>query len=271
MAKRARPANFKSLPYDSGVRLEPGQTFIAGEDCPLSELWNNTLSNFRNLRGAILRGSFDVENELVLLLLLHVHGPNAVLRPTERSSEHEQTLRGRTFGELIREAQPAILASFTDHRRPEIFRALASVKRVRDLMAHQPMWLTPVNAECGTIPGGPKLRTVGFDVEIADNDFIWTVDDDQAAAWLSDQRDLATRLALERLSREGIDSGPAGLDDPDHPILLYFDGPLNHEKGRIRCVRHGAMPDFERMPGPELQTNVSGVMTVRAWEATKIL
>lgn len=270
MARRKRPAQFAGMLYDASIRIERGETVVAAEDFPLRELIREAVNGFRRTRGAILAGLFDVENELVLAVIMHQFGVEALSRRTDETEAREKALRGMTFGALLTTATPAVDASFGKKGKVAVLTQLYEMKRVRDMMAHQPMWLKPVNAECGTIPGGFRLRTIGFEVQIADEKHIWTIDDTQLLIWLRAQQEVAMRLALQRLNRLEALPDTMSSEAVTNPIALFFEGEINHGEARIRIIHHGSpVPDFERLPGPRLRTGSDLAVIVQGHATTR--
>ena len=126
--------------------------------------------------------SFGIENELILLALADEFGSNDhgtvgsdyFLREQEWRENHSLERKIDRVKPIIRKLRPKEAAD-------EIIQKLAEYRHLRNLLAHYPCWLEPVNKE-----GVTKLedqRTIALKLFIADRQHVWEIDPPQAIEW----------------------------------------------------------------------------------------
>jgi hypothetical protein len=140
----------------------------------------------------------------------------------------------------IDRAKPIIRARRSADDADTIVHKLADYRELRNLLAHYPCWLEPVNRE-----GVIKLeeqRTVALKLYISDKNYVWEVDTAQAIEW--SELLLFVRVSIENIRRE-IVGAP----------LLKPDGSLPEQKPKdLPSPRGGAAVEQEIKHGGISQT-----------------
>jgi hypothetical protein len=202
----------ETLPGDGWIRLAPGATFALHKDTSLSPSLVDLRKWMNDIRGGVLSLSFGIENELILLALADEFGSNdhgAVgsdyfLREQEWREDH-------SLKRKIGRVKPIIRKLRTKGVAEEIIQKLAEYRDLRNLLAHYPCWLEPVNKEGVTRP--EDQRTIALTLFIADRQHIWEIDPPQAAEW-------NTLIHFVRVSVENVRREIVGAP------LLNADGSL---------------------------------------------
>jgi hypothetical protein len=87
---------------------------------------------------------------------------------------------------------------------------LANCREARNLMAHYPCWIEPVNDE-------QKDRTVALKLLIGDRHHVWDLNADQAKDWVN--LFLEVRRELIRLRHELVGADPPVFEDNSLSII----------------------------------------------------
>jgi hypothetical protein len=172
----------ESLPGDGWIRLAPGATFAWHEDTLLRPSLEDLRKWMNDIRGGVLSLSFGIENELILLALADEFGSNDhgtvgseyFLREQGWREDHSLERKIDRVKPIIRKLRPKEAAD-------EIIQKLTKYRHLRNLLAHYPCWLEPVNKE-----GVAKLedqRTIALKLFIADRQHVWEIDPPQATEW----------------------------------------------------------------------------------------
>jgi hypothetical protein len=196
---RKQRVNVESIPIDGGIRLIPGAYAAFDVDTPFSPSYGELVKWMTDIRGGVLVASFGIENELILMPLADEFGSNdkgAVgsdyfLREQEWREQH-------SLKRKIDRVKPIIRKRGSPEQADRIIQKLAEYRELRNLLAHYPCWLEPVNQEGITEP--EKWRTIGLKLYIADRNYVWEVDAQQAKKW--NDLLLFVRVAVENIRRE---------------------------------------------------------------------
>jgi len=196
--RKARGA-IESLPGDGWIRLAPGATAAFHDDTPLKPSLFELRKWMKDIRGGVLSLSFGIENELVLLALADEFGSNDLgaagsdyfLREQQWREEHSLK---RNIGRV----KPIIRMRRTSGDADLIIQKLAEYRELRNLLAHYPCWLEPVNRE--GVMELEQQRTIALKLYIADRNNVWDVDPPQAKEW--DDLIRFVRVSIENVRRE---------------------------------------------------------------------
>ena len=183
------------------IRLAPGATLAFHEDTPMKPSYGELRAWMNNIRSGVLSASFGIENEMVLLALADEFGTNDrasigseyFLREQGWRENHSLERKIDRIKPIVRRLRPSEIAD-------EAIQKLAEYRHLRNLLAHYPCWLEPVNRE-----GATKLedeRTIALKLFIADRHHLWEIDTSQAVEWDSLMR--FVRIAVENIRRELI-------------------------------------------------------------------
>jgi hypothetical protein len=202
-----------SVPGDGLIRHAPGMKFTLREDTPISPTIGELHKWMNDIRGAVLSASFGIENELVLLALADEFGTNDHGSVGIEYFEREQGWREEhSLGRKIDRVKSIIRKCRTKEAADEIIQKLVEYRDLRNLLAHYPCWLEPVNRD-----GVTKIEeegTISLILFIADRQHVWEIDREQAATW----RELIrfVRISVENLRREKL-GAPILNDDGSLP------------------------------------------------------
>jgi hypothetical protein len=152
-----------------------------------------------DIRGGVLSLSFGVENELILLALADQFGSNDhggvgsdyFLREQEWREDH-------SLERKIGRVRPIIRRLRTKELADVIIQKLAEYRHLRNLLAHYPCWLEPLNKE--GVTNLEDQRTIALRLFIADRQHVWEIDPPQATAWNTLIH--FVRISVENLRRE---------------------------------------------------------------------
>ena len=212
----------------------------------------------------MLARAFPTGNELILLLLLAEFQCLDAKTADENFRDREQYLRSETLGKLVNSAR---INALPEGRCSEPMRDLAETLRVRNALAHQPCWLRPVNdPDAGKIAGSVRQRTVAFVLCIADDKFIWEVDEDQESVWRSLFDPTAECLRAIRIEAAAKLANQPGKNHSQHvPVFVVLPAgrPIPNPETRIIQIYVGDEPnDPPLVPGTPLKKRWGGRMTI---------
>jgi len=191
--KRKR-LEFEANLIDGGIQLAPGAYFSWREDIPLSPNHDELLAAMARLRSGILSDVFGLENDLIHVELaaryLHGGGQDA---PAGYSDADLKLREEHSLGNKIKRVKAIIRANRDQNAGDWLVQGLAECREVRNLMAHYPCWMEPINDD-------ERRITVGLKLFIGDRHHIWELGEDDAQHWsklfLEVRRELI-RLRLE--------------------------------------------------------------------------
>jgi hypothetical protein len=194
----------ESLPGDGWVRLVPGAFFELHADRPLKPNMQELLLWMRNIRAGVLSASFGIENELILMALAGEFGSNDHGSVSSSYFKREQEIReDHNLERKIARVKPIIRRLREKKDADKLIQNLSSYRDLRNLLAHYPCWLEPVNDV-------EQQRTVALKLFIGDRTHIWEIDEAQATEW--DSLITNVRIAIENVRRELIGAEPLGPD-----------------------------------------------------------
>lgn len=200
--------SIESLPGDGWVRLAPGEFFEWHVDRPLKPNLYELRHWMTNIRGGVLSASFGIENELILLALADEFGSNDHGSVGSDYFAREQGWReDHRLETKIERVKPVIRARRPKEEADKIIQKLADYRHLRNLLAHYPCWLEPVNDV-------ESRQTIALRLFIADRSYVWEIDHAQAVEW--DALMTFVRVSVENVRRE-IVGAPALLDDGSLP------------------------------------------------------
>jgi hypothetical protein len=213
---RRKRDNIRLLPGDGWIELEPGEWVVFTDDAPISPSSIDLNAWMQRIRGGILAEAFSFENNLIQLDLTIKFPPHECENPTDDYLEEEQKLREEhSLKRKIERAKPIVRAHWEPVRAERLVQKLADCRIIRNLMAHYPSWLTPVNDEARRI-------TVSLKLCIADRYHVWEIDEAQVREWsqllLESQQEL---IALRML----ILGKPVPVFAPGSTSVLQADTP----------------------------------------------
>jgi hypothetical protein len=239
--------NLESQSVDGSIRLVPGALVAFHVDTPLTPSLYELKKWMGDIRGGVLSASFGIENELLLLALAQEFGSNnhgAV--GSDYFVREQQWREEHSLKRKIERVKPIIRARKGSDEADNIIQKLAEYRELRNLLAHYPCWLEPVNREGITEPD--KQRTIALKLFIADQNYIWEVDAAQATEWSN--LILFVRVAVENIRREMIgapllkaDGSPPAPErtGPAPPRGTPFEGKIEHGG-----VSQPVFPDLRR-------------------------
>jgi hypothetical protein len=195
--KRKRD-RFELVPMDGWVLLSPGMWVSVNLDPPPSPHVPELQVWMRNLRGYVLSEVFGLENELILLELAAEFGvtdptlPGRFAKDQELREEHSLERKIARAKVIIRQRRDGIAAD-------RLIQQLGECREVRNLMAHYPCWMEPVNDE-------QRRITVSFKLYIGDRTHIWNLEEGDVKHWVATY--VEVRRELIRLRHEVIGAEP---------------------------------------------------------------
>jgi hypothetical protein len=188
--------NIGSVAGDGQICLAPGQFWEFHVDRPIKPSYGELIEWMRQMRGGVLSTSFSIENELILLALAHKFGTNDHGKAGSEYFAQEQEWREEhSLDRKIERVKPIIRERRDKTAADEIVQKLSQYRELRNLFAHYPYWLEPVNDEA-------TKQTVGLKVFIADRTHRWEVDVAQATEW--DSLLSFVRISVENVRREMV-------------------------------------------------------------------
>lgn len=195
--KFARPAGFRVMPEDGLIRLGPQESLHIDARSLPDPSHDDALATVRRARATILALTFAVENELVITILADKFNTRDPQYGGPKYLKEEAWLRRLTLGAHV-------IATIKILRRENILTEtlridLQGLLAARNALAHRPCWLEPLRST----PNGMATAFIG---KIANDEHIWSVDDQQIEEWESlIGRCLAVRdAATEMLSKREI-------------------------------------------------------------------
>jgi hypothetical protein len=183
-----------SVAFDGGIKLAPGEFLSLHKDRPISPSAAELQQWMAWFRGVVLSTSFGIENEMILLALADEFGANDLT--TSDYFNREQTWReDHRLEPKIERVKPIIRRRRSQSEADKIIQGLASYRHLRNLLAHYPCWLEPVN-------DAESMQTKAFTLCIADRSYVWEVDTEQATEW--HRLLIFARVSVENVRREII-------------------------------------------------------------------
>jgi len=172
-------------PYDGWVSLRPGETMSLAVDTQPNPSMQEQQNLIKHMRGAVLGHGFDIENTLIQVQLAATFGTlDSGIGGQVFQEAEEKLRRDPSLERKIDNAKPVIRSNIEAKEANKLIQDLAEYRRLRHLMAHRPCWLEgDWDPDAGNIAGFPKGRTTGFRLYIADESFVWLVDEAQAQEW----------------------------------------------------------------------------------------
>lgn len=173
MSRVPRPPGFQILPYDGLLRLGPGEILSLAIEALPNPSHDDAAALVLHARGKFLAACFAVDNELILLQLADQFSTTDPSFGGTDFLSAEAQLRKKTLGQNVSAAVP-ILGK--ENAPKDLISDLRELVVVRNLFAHQPSWLTPINVEG---------LTTGFMGCLANENYIWMVDGQQVEDWMA--------------------------------------------------------------------------------------
>ena len=191
-------------PRDGWLLVRAGETVVIDHDSEMSPHPRELTERIRQIRGAVLSASFDLESLVETCITTYFLGADPA-----RTDRHEamavMILRDMRFEKKIQVLQ-AIFRRFP--HEAAAFRTfsdrLGKARQVRNLMAHHPCWLEPI-----TGPG--SRRAIGFRAYISRGSQVWEITPAQADQW---QRMLSDAIALAEGFARALAGPPATPPPP---------------------------------------------------------
>ena len=197
--RRKARENIEWVGADGWIRLVSGAIVAFHVDTPIKPSLCELRKWMGDIRGGMLSLSFGIENELILLALAHEFGSN---NNGAVGSDHflrEHQWRGEhNLKRKIERVKPIIRAQRTSEEADTIIQKLAEYRELRNLLAHYPCWLEPVNRE--GVTELERQRTIALKLFIADQDYVWEIDGAQTVEW--NELMLFVRVSVENIRRE---------------------------------------------------------------------
>ena len=174
--KRKRDT-FEAVLIDGGIRLPPGMWVTFHVDTPFEPNLDQLQAWMIRTRGAVLSDIFGIENDLIHLQLAEKFGTiDHSVAPAEYF-DREQTLReDHSLHRKISGAKPIARKLLAGSEADKFVQDLASCREIRNLMAHYPSWLEPINDDL-------RQGTVGLRLFIGDRNHIWELEEKDVTAW----------------------------------------------------------------------------------------
>lgn len=183
------------------IRLAPGAKFTLREDTTISPSMRELHKWMNDIRGAVLSASFGIENELVLLALADEFGTNDHGSVGIEYFEREQGWREEhSLARKIDRVKSIIRKCRTKEAPDEIIQKLAEYRDLRNLLAHYPCWLEPVNRD--GVTNVEEECTIALKLFIADRQHVWEIDREQATRW--GELIKFVRISVENVRREKL-------------------------------------------------------------------
>ncbi len=228
--------DIESFAGDGWVRLAPGATLALHVDTPINPSLYDLIKWMKDIRGGVLSTSFGIENELILLALAEEFGNNDKGSVGSEYFRREQEWRAdHSLKRKIDRVKPIIRARRPCDDADTIIQKLSDYRELRNLLAHYPCWLEPVNRE--GVTELEQQRTIALKLYIADENYVWEIDTPQATEW--SELLLFARVSVENIRREIIG---APLLNPDG--TLPEAGPTELPPKRVAVehkIKHGAV------------------------------
>jgi hypothetical protein len=167
-------------PRDGWILVRPGEGIEFHEETPVSPHQAQLQAVVRQVRGAVLSASFDLENTLETAIATFFF-PEALTTSTPALSAKREYFREMLLREMSFEKKMALAQKFTknvlDKSHYKEFAATINKLRVlRNMMAHYPCWLEP-KRKAGT------NRVTGFRAFIAKGNELFEITSEQVEKW----------------------------------------------------------------------------------------
>lgn len=173
---------------DGGVLIKPQEWISLWDDLPADPSISVLTGWMTACRGRVLTKIFELENDLIYLAIdaefLGAINPIALASKADRELSYRED---HSLERKIERAKPIAREHLTKDRADHLIQDLASCRILRNLMAHYPCWLEPINDE-------EAHRTTGFKLFIADRDHVWNIEQRDVDEW--DRLFLDTRRAI---------------------------------------------------------------------------
>ena len=224
--------DIESLPGDGWIRLAPGATFAWHNDTQMSPTVADLQKGMNDIRGGVLSASFGIENELILLALAEEFGTNDRGKIGSEYFQREQGWReDHSLERKIDRVKPIIRKLRTKEVSDQIIQKLAEYRTLRNLLAHYPCWIEPVNRE--GVQNAEDQRTIALKLFIADRQHAWEIDKAQVEEWSTLLR--FARVSVENVRREMVgapllDADGALPQAPSEPVQtgVQVDAKIAH-------------------------------------------
>ena len=201
---KKRRDKIESLPGDGWIKIAPGESFGWHKDQPTKPNLFELRHWMTQIRGGVLAQSFEIENQLILMTLADEFGTNDHGSVSPEYVQREQEYREEhSLGSKIRRAKPIIRARREKEEADKIIQKLIEFRDLRNLLAHYPCWLEPVNEAGNEISVGLKLY-------ICDRSHVWEVDPEQAREW--QELLFFVRVSVDSIAREIVGALPLNPD-----------------------------------------------------------
>jgi hypothetical protein len=211
--------------------LMPGVIVTFHEDTPISPSLVELQKWMNDFRGAVLSLSFGIENELVILALANEFGSNDHGSVGSDYFAREQQWRSdHSLQRKIDRVKPIIRGRRTKEEADLMIQKLAEYRDLRNLLAHYPCWLEPVNRE--GVTERKQHRTIALKLFIADANYAWEIDTAQVTEW--NNLILFVRVSVENVRREMLGApllnADGSLPEPKTmpPRGIPFEAVLEH-------------------------------------------
>jgi hypothetical protein len=229
--------NVESLPGDGWIRLAPGATVAFHVDTPINPSLFELKKWMNNIRGGVLSSSFGIENELILLALAEEFGSNDHGTAGSDYFVREQQWRADpSLKRKIDRVKSIIRARRTCDDADVIIHKLSEYRELRNLLAHYPCWLEPLNRE--GVTELEQQRTIALKLYIADQNYVWEVNTPQATEW--NDLLLFVRMSVENVRRELV-GAPLLKPDGSLPEPETKTPPLDRGTAIGHELKHGGV------------------------------
>jgi len=176
MAKLERP------PRDGWIKLGPGEGAEFHQETPVSPNQAQLQAFVRQVRGAVLSASFDLENILetavATFFFPEALASNAPTLSDKRECFREMLLREMSFEKKMALAQKLSKNILDESHYEEFADTINKLRVLRNMMAHYPCWLEPIR-KAGT------NRVTGFRAFIAKGEQLSEITSEQVEKWLA--------------------------------------------------------------------------------------
>ncbi len=204
MARRDRLPTDSFPPWDGAIVLAPGAVLFLHVDHPPSPTEGELRFQATRYRGAVLADAFHVEEQLLKLALADEFGTNDGGKAGPNYSDRESNWRREnSLRRKIERSKPIVRKRLPKTAADMLVNKLSAFGRLRNLFAHYPFWMVPVPDESASL-------TVSFRAYIADNNHVYTLDDDQAREW--GELIQSVRVGVENLVRQLVGAPPLNPD-----------------------------------------------------------
>lgn len=185
-------------PRDGWIILRPGEGMEFHEETPVSPNHAQLQAFVRQLRGAVLSASFDLENTLETAITTFFF-PEALTASTPTLSDKRECFREMLLREMSFEKKMALAQKLAknvlDKSDYEESDTINKLRVLRNMMAHYPCWLEPIR-KAGTD------RVTGFRAFMAKGEELFEITSEQVEKWqaLSHQAVQMAEALVKKLS-----------------------------------------------------------------------